>query len=459
MQARKLTRREMVKYLGLGAAGAVLAACAQPPAPKAPEPTQAPAEPTTAPVAEPTVAPATPAPSAPVTITMWTYPDDDIFFKAAYEEFKKDNPDITLEVVKLDTGDLDQKLTAALVGGTGAPDLVDLEQGYIGKYGAQGGFVDLAADPFNARQYEKFFPKFCWDAGFSPDRSKLYFIYYSTGPAVIHYRRSLFKAAGLPEDPDEVRKLLCVDWEGYEATGEKISKPEGPWMIDSAADIFTNYRNQNAPNWLKEDGTLNINNPANLQGLKLAKLARANGIDAKLTAWTPEWENSFKQTTVASYLSGDWLQGLIKVYGGEPTKGDWGMLPLPGKGGASNGGSTLAIPMQSQNKEAAWKYLAYFSFNVKPQVLMYTTTLCFPGYIPAWDDPALAQPMEWYGGQKAGLISIEVAKQFSHRTYSKYDNQIGDIVGVEIAEVLDKGKDPAQALADAEATAKSQLEL
>jgi len=461
MKARKITRRDMLRMLGLGAAGALLASCA--PAPAA-TPTQAPAageaQATAAPQATevPTTAPATPAPKGQTKITMWTYPDDDIYFNAANGDFQKDNPDITLEVVKLDTGDLDQKLTAALVGGTGAPDLVDLEQGYLGKYTSQGGFVDLAADPFNAGVYQKDFPKFAWDAGYSPDH-KLYFIYYSTAPAVIHYRRSLFKNAGLPSEPEEVRPLICQDWEGYISTGEKIAKESGPWFIDYAGAIFDNYRNQNSPNWLKEDGSLNINNPENLQGLKLAQLARKKGLDAKLSAWTPEWENSFKNDQVATYLSGDWLQGLVKVYGGEPTKGDWGMLPLPGKIGASNGGSTLGIPMQSANKEAAWKFLSYFCFNVKPQVQMYVLTTCFPGYMPAWDDPAMQEPVEWYGGQKSRLISVEVAKEFSDRIYSKYDSQIGDIMSVEIANVLDKGKDPAQALADAEATAKNQLEL
>jgi ABC-type glycerol-3-phosphate transport system substrate-binding protein len=115
--------------------------------------------------------------------------------------------------------------------------------------------------------------------------------------------------------------------------------------------------------------------------------------------------------------------------------------------------------MQSQNKEAAWKYISWFSFTVKPQVQMYVLTTCFPGYIPAWDDPAMKEPVEWYGGQQSRLISVEVARQFSHRTYSQYDQQISDMLSTEIANVLDKGKDPAQALADAEATAKTQLEL
>jgi ABC-type glycerol-3-phosphate transport system substrate-binding protein len=449
METRKISRRDMLKVLGLGAAGTLLAACGAPPA------TEAPA--TKAPEAAAPTATAAPAPAGPVKITMWTYPDDDIYFNASLKDFNAQYPDITVEVIKLDTGDLDQKLTAALVGGAGAPDIVDLEQGWIGKYGAVTGFVDL--NEFGVGQYEKDFPKFAWDAGYSADKSKYYFVYYSTAPAVIHYRRSLFKNAGLPSEPEEVRKLLCPDWESYIGTGEKIAKAEGPWMIDYAGDIFNNYRNQNAPNWLKDDGTLNINNEENVKGLTLAKLAREKALDAKLSAWTPEWQNSFKQTTVASYLSGDWLQGLIVVYGGEGTKGDWGMLPLPGKIGASNGGSTLSIPMQSQNKEAAWKYISWFSFTVKPQVQMYVLTTCFPGYIPAWDDPAMKEPVEWYGGQQSRLISVEVARQFSHRTYSQYDQQISDMLSTEIANVLDKGKDPAQALADAEATAKTQLEL
>jgi multiple sugar transport system substrate-binding protein len=449
METRKLSRRQVLKLMGMGTAGAVLAACSpqQPAAPAAaPEATQAPTA--AAPAAEV---------SAATKITMWTYPDDDIFFNASLKDFNEKYPNIAVEIVKLDAGDLDQKLTAAMVGGTGAPDIVDLEQGWIGKYAKQGGFADL--NSLNVQQYAQYFPKFAWDAGYSADKSKYYFVYYSTAPAVIHYRRSLFDGAGLPSDPEEVRKLLCADWESYIATGEKIAKPDGPWMVDAADSIFYNYHYQNNPSWITADNVLNIDNKENLAGLVLAQTAREKGLDAKMTSWTPEWQNTFKSTTVASYLSGDWLQGLIVVYGGEGTKGDWGMLPLPGKISAANGGSTLSIPEQSQNKDAAWNYIEYFSFTVKPQVEMFVLTTCFPGYMPAWDDPIMQEPVEWYGGQRSRLISVEVAKNFSDRLYSAYDQTIGEIVGTEVANVLDQGKDPAQALADAQATAEQQLEL
>ncbi len=456
METRKLTRREMLKVLGLGAAGAVLAACAQPPAPtKAPEPTPAPAEAATAPAEAPTAAPA-----QAVKITLWTYPDDDIYFNASLPDFNQQNPEITVEVVKLDTGDLDEKLTTSLVGGTGAPDMIDLEEGFVGKYGAQGGFVDLLQPPYNIKDHEKDFPQFAFNAGYSEDKSKFYFLNYSLSPGVIHYRRSLFDKAGLPSDPDEVRKLLCADWEAYLAEGEKLAKPAGPWFLDAAAEIFNSYWCQNSFTYFDAQGKLSIANETHLKGLKLAKTARDKGLDAKLTLWTPEWENSFSQTTVATYLSGDWLQGLIKAYGGDVTKGDWGMVPMPFKVGTMQTGSTLCITEQSANKDAAWKYFSYFSFNAKPQLQMYTTTFCFPGYKPAWDDPIMQEPVEWYGGQKARLVSVEVAKSFWDRpAITRHNRPIRDIVDLEVAEALDKGKDPEQALKDAEDTARTQLEL
>ncbi len=461
MVARRYTRRGVLKMLGLGAAGAMLAACTQPAAPtKAPGPTEAPAEPTTAPVAEPTALPPTEAAKEAVKVTLWSYPDDDIYFNDCLGDFGAKYPEIQVEVVKLDQDDLDQKLTTTLVGGVAAPDMVDLPELYMGKYAAQGGFVNLLDEPYNIGRYQQDLPEFAWNAGYLLDKSKFCFVDYSGAPGVIHYRRSLFDGAGLPSDPDEVRKLLCPEWETYLATGEKIAKESGPWFLDNATEVWFQYRNQNCFSFVDEQGKLNIVNDEHLRAVTLAKQAREKGLDAKLSLWTPEWENSFKDSKVATYLSGDWLHGLIKLYAGEATKGDWGMVPLPKKTGTPLTGSTLCIPEQAAHKEEAWKYIEYFSFTVKPQVQMYVLTFCFPNYKPSWDDPAFAQPVEWYGGQPAGLISVEVAKQFYNRpVVSAYHRLIMDIVSNEVLNVLDKDKDPEQALKDAEATAKEQFDL
>ncbi len=461
MVSRECTRRSMLKMLGLGTAGALLAACAQSPAAtKAPEPTQAPAEPTAVPVAEPSAVTPAEAPKQAVKVTLWSYPDDDIYFNASLKDFGEQYPEIQVEVVKLDQDDLDQKLTTTLVGGIAAPDMVDISELYMGKFAAQPGLVDLLQEPYNVGRYQKDLPEFAWNAGYLLDRSKFCFVDYSGAPGVIHYRRSLFEGAGLPSGPDEVRELLCPDWEAYLATGEKIAKEAGPWFLDNATEVWFSYRNQNAFSFVDEQGKLSIVNDEHLRAVTLAKQARDKGLDAKLSLWTPEWENSFSDSKVATYLSGDWLHGLIKLYAGEANKGDWGMLPMPKKTGTVLTGSTLCIPEQAAHKVEAWKFIEYFCFTVKPQVQMYVLTFCFPNYKPCWDDPAFAQPVEWYGGQPAGLISVEVAKQFDNRpVVSAYHRLIMDIVTNEVLNVLDRGKDPEQALKDAEATAKEQFDL
>jgi multiple sugar transport system substrate-binding protein len=441
---KQVSRREMLRYMAAGAAGTILAACA----PKATE------APTTAPAAE---EPQGEAPAAEeVNLVLWTYPDDDIYFTAEFEDYKAKNPGVNLEIVKLDAADLDQKLTTAMVSGSGAPDLADLEQGWLGKYREGGGLLDLR--PYRVEQYKDNYPAFAWNAGITADSSAMNMIYYSVAPAVIHYRRSVFGEQGLPAEPEEVEKLISADWEAYMNAARELSKPDGPYMFDGAGTVFGTYREQYNPVWYKDD-VLYVDTPENLDGLNLSKQARDEGLDAKLSSWTPEWENSFKTALVASYPSGDWLQGLIKIYGGEETKGDWGMVPVPGTSGASIGGSTLSIPKQSANADAAYKLLEYFSFDYDAQLKMFVLTTCFPSWKPTWDDAVMSEPVEYYGGQPSRLVSVKVAKEFSDRVYSKFDNEIAGIVDSEVTNVLEQGKDPAQALKDADATCKSQLEL
>jgi ABC-type glycerol-3-phosphate transport system substrate-binding protein len=195
-----------------------------------------------------------------------------------------------------------------------------------------------------------------------------------------------------------------------------------------------------------------------LEGLKLALDARKRGLDAKMGQWTPEWQNTFKMTTVATYPSGDWLTILLKEYGGDSTKGDWGMVPVPGKSGASQGGSLFCAFEQTKFKEESAKLLSFLTFDLNAQ-LQLIDFYNFPVLKKAWDDPKMQQPVDWYAGQQTRLVSAAVAKEFSDRKYTPYDDQCSNIVGTEVTNCLDQGKDPQKALEDAQATAESQIEI
>jgi len=79
--------------------------------------------------------------------------------------------------------------------------------------------------------------------------------------------------------------------------------------------------------------------------------------------------------------------------------------------------------------------------------------------IKAWDDPRMAQPVDWYAGQQTRLVSAAGAKKLSDRIYTPYDDQCNTIMGTELTNVIEQGKDPQKALDDAQATAESQIVL
>ncbi len=388
-------------------------------------------------------------------MTMWTYPGDEGFLAAMFELYQANNPNVTLDIVKIDMSDMDQKITTAMVAGSGLPDVADIEQGFFRKRVYSPGLLDLT--PNGAVAHANDMPKFCWEAGLSPDKTKVFFLYYSVGVAVIHYRRSVFKNAGLTSDPDGVKALISPDWPSNLNVGAKISKPGGPWMFDGASTIFGQYRDQFNPVWYDEDTKkFMIDVPPMLDGLNLALDARKRGEDAKMSQWTPEWTNTFKMGTVATYPIGDWLPILLKDYGGDATKGDWGMVPCPGDTGASAGGSLFCAFAQTKFPDEASKMLIYFTFDLEAQMKL-IEYYNLPSLMKAWDDPRMKEPVEWYGGQQTRLVSIEGARKFSDRKYTPYDDQVSTIVGTEVTNCLEQGKDPKQALADAQATAKSQI--
>jgi len=444
----KISRRDMLKSIALAAGGAVLTACGAQPT-VAPAAEQAPTE-AVQPVDNP---PAT----EPVNLTMWTYPGDVEFLTAMFKLYQANNPKTNLEINKIELSDMDQKMTTALVAGSGLPDMADIEQGWFRKWVYSPGLVDFLS--YGAAAHQNDMPKWCWEAGLSPDKSKLLFLYYSVGVAVIHYRRSLFKNAGLLSEPDDVQALISKDWPSNLDVGSKISKTDGPWMFDAASTVFGQYRDQYNPLWYDEDTKkFMINTPVMLDGVKLALDVRKRGLDAKMAQWTPEWTNTFKNAMVATYPIGDWLPILLKDYGGEETKGDWGMVTCPGDTGASAGGSLFCAFQQSKHQDVAASVLSFFTFDQEAQMQL-IEFYNLPSLMKAWDDPRMAQPVEWYAGQKTRLVSVAGARKFSDRKYTPYDNECATIMDTELTNVLNNGKDPQQALMDAQKTAETQIVL
>jgi multiple sugar transport system substrate-binding protein len=80
-----------------------------------------------------------------------------------------------------------------------------------------------------------------------------------------------------------------------------------------------------------------------------------------------------------------------------------------------------------------------------------------PAYTPAWRDPQYDNPVDFFGGQRVYRLWADIATKTPAGTVSQYDQQVDQIVGVELDNALSKGKDPEQAMHDAETTALKQI--
>jgi len=74
----------------------------------------------------------------------------------------------------------------------------------------------------------------------------------------------------------------------------------------------------------------------------------------------------------------------------------------------------------------------------------------FPALLETYDDPFFELPIEFLGGQKARVGWRDAARRITAVSVHKQDAFADEVINTELDKVLDRGKDIATALADAQ---------
>ena len=139
--------------------------------------------------------------------------------------------------------------------------------------------------------------------------------------------------------------------------------------------------------------------------------------------------------------------------------GQWGASNLPNGIYGSWGGSFLTIPKQAANKEEAWEFIKWLTVERQAQIDGMTTIGTFPANVLAHDAAEIHEEVPYLAGQKARELFAEVAAKVPAVAPREGDLIAEDAVFAgALAEVLNDGKDIAQALADAEALVMRRLQ-
>lgn len=328
-------------------------------------------------------------------------------YTKALQEFNASHPNI--EAVERKNGelkDLQPKLAQWIATGSGAGDVVGLEEGVLLQYLQQADkFVDL--NSLGGAEMKAWFPEWKWSRGTAANGAQMA-IGTDVGGMAMCYRTDMFKQAGLPTDREEVGKLWTT-WEKYAEVGRQFASKglKAKW-IDSATSIVQPYVMQHSSTFfVGEDNKFNADSNASLRaafdlGLQMAK----DGLTAKLVRWATDWSAAFKNSAFATVPCPSWYAGgTLKDNAGPGLAGKWDVAVAPGTYG-NWGGSFLAIPKQTKHPKEAYEVLKFLG-SKQGQLDSSQEAGGMPSNLEAAADPAFAGKTDPY------LNNAPVGKIFS----------------------------------------------
>ncbi|MEJ2859244.1 MULTISPECIES: ABC transporter substrate-binding protein [unclassified Saccharothrix] len=373
-----------------------------------------------------------------VELTVATF--NEFGYEELFKEYEAANSNVKITHRKTGQGNPHhQNLFTKLGAGSGLADVEAVEEGYLSQVMAKSGqFNDLKEiGPSDVRADR--WLQWKTDAVTTKD-GKL--IGYGTdiGPLAMCYRKDLFEAAGLPSDPEGV-KALFTSWDAYFEAGDKYVKATGKPWFDSAAQVFNPMHNQAKTGYFDRDDKLVIETNDDKKFWTQVTGAVARGQSAKLAAWSPEWQNGFKQSAFATKTCPSWMLGVIEGNAGPEHKGHWAVTAAFPGGGGNWGGSYLTVPKQSKNAKEAAKLAAWLTAP-EQQIKAFVAKGTFPSQTQALISPELLNKTnDYFGGEKVGLLFAEQANKVAGAQYKgPKDGEIQDNVIAPALQAVEQGK-------------------
>ncbi|HET6711513.1 ABC transporter substrate-binding protein [Amycolatopsis sp.] len=387
--------------------------------------------------------PAAANPNEKVELTLATFTE--FGYEALIPEYERLHPNIKITHRKVGQGGpYHEEFVTKMAAGSGLADVSALEEGHLSDFLDKGskfndlskiGPADVSPDRWLPWKYEAAKTKDGKLIGYGTD----------IGPLAMCYRKDMFKAAGLPEDPEAVKPLFAT-WDSYFAAGaDFVKKSNGKAWFDSAAQNFNAMVNQLPQGYIGNDDKLAVESN---QGIKdaWAKVtdAVAKGESAKLTAFSNEWNTGFKQGAFATKVCPAWMLGVIKEQAGPENAGKWAVTAAFPGGGGNWGGSYLTVPTQSKHPKEAAELAAWLTAP-EQQIKAFQAKGTFPSQVKALADPALlSKTDDYFGGAKVGELFAEQAKKVQKPQYKgPGDGQIQENASTPALAAVEQGKSAA----------------
>ncbi|WP_123041108.1 ABC transporter substrate-binding protein [Cohnella candidum] len=396
--------------------------------------------------------------SGEITVAGWDYIQKSL--SAVLPEFNKEYPNIKVNFKVAPPADHYKKLTLDLSSGQGAGDVVAIEIQNLPQYMELGALEDLSED-INA--YRDKFNKYKVESATLD--GKVYAMPIDSGPVGVYYRRDVFEKAGLPSDPDSVAKQLAT-WDSYLETAKIIKDKAGVAMLPLAgstndARMFQILMQQQGDWYFDKNGATAVNNDKTKKVLTLFDNLWKNGYAMDVQDWTDGWYAALKDGKVATIPAAVWMGGFLKSFIAPDTAGKWGVVPLPvweqdGARTSNDGGSYLAIPSQSKNKEAARAFVNFMLTKDASQIALFKATDSFPSLETTYSDPYFAEKDPYFADQPYRQLFADLADEILPVNYTGKYSEANALTMTELQKLATKKQDVDATLSAIESSIKSK---
>jgi ABC-type glycerol-3-phosphate transport system substrate-binding protein len=386
-------------------------------------------------------------PSSPTTkgdLDLWTFADTHAgWFKEMAVEFEEQTG-IRVAVSLISGSSLFQQLLINLkAGGLNTPDLCDIEQGAFGSFliGRSVPFVDLGP-ALREKGYDKQLVEarqalYSWQGG-------VYGVEHALTPVTLFYLREVWDKAGI--DPASLET-----WDDFAAASRESFPPDTRGYPIPGHEVMLRQR---GGDYFDADGRVTVDSELSIDTMAWLLDQERKGVAAQPPGWitdglTPAIFALFRAGKLASLVSPDWYAGAIMGQA-DDLSGKWGACPLPafepgGRRASCLGGTGLTILKTSKRQDTAWRFLEFAMLRVPAVIKRYKAINLYPPFIPAWSDPRMHDPIDFFGGQDIGELYADVGREVPPQYQSPYRPQLsGQELSPRMLDVYERKRTPTE---------------
>jgi lactose/L-arabinose transport system substrate-binding protein len=363
--------------------------------------------------------------------------------------YKRDNPDVTVEVVETAWEDLQAKLVTSLSANQAGnlPDIVLMQDNAIQKNVTTfpNGFL-----PLNGKVDVSQFAQYKVDVATINEQH--YGVPFDNGATGTFLRRDIIEQAGL-----RVGDFNDITWERFIELGKIVKQKTGTAMISAVAN-----ENDLVPLMLQSAGIwfFDAQGKVNISGnevLKQAVLVYRDMVEAEIILLVADWNAyiaSLNNGSVASTINGCWIVGSISAE--KSQDGKWAVTNTPrlnisgGVNYSSVGGSSWVILANSQYPDKAADLLdKTFAGSTELYETILPSSGAIATWLPASGSPLYGQPNSFFGGQKIYEDILGYAGNVPLIKYGIFNYEARDAVARALTDIV-RGNPVDDALAAAQ---------